>query len=358
VSIYVIRAYTSLLFSTETDQPRGVVTNDRSYDISPCPPTLIIDADSTESVVTDTHASSLHPTHPSLQTFNDLYTELYEHFGDSLAAILPIVRVPPEYFRQAQRASVTAKKAATVDLRDENSSNVGDDLLQQFLASNEKKGLSRRVHLHRRGGATDGDVYSERSSRSSRSEEHLSGEDADMTVKASDSGTQGIKLTILKRPKIKPPTPPSCTTSPLLATTATTLGTDLKAEGPARPPAGASGKKHSLVSVFAWVPMRNRDATFVFKFQGRIQFSMFSERQKAQIIARQIAAQHGAVSRYSALCAGLPLSGKRRSGGAGAGSKVIRRQIDCALDLATMLWKKIWTVFLYIGLCCILYSVH
>ena len=165
--------------------------------------------------------------------------------------------------------------------------------------------------------------------RSSISSE-LSGEDTDMTVKATVTDPAhggGIKLTILKRPKLVSTTP--------LAPGGTIAGVKSPTRDVKKGPAAAKPPR-SLVEIFAWVPMRSRDAKFVFKFQGRVQLCMFSERQKAQSLARAIAAQHAAISPYRCLCAGLALHGKPRGRGA-AGVGRPRGARGGALNLAIML---------------------
>ena len=155
------------------------------------------------------------------QVLADLYSELYEYCGDSLAGKLPIHTVT--------NWESPRKKEVHVTFEDEHSHKTGEQLLQEFLDTpypvamdTAQAGEAKGENQSADGTVEDMDYDldekseksepSERSSRSERShsDESMSflGDDADLTVKATVSDPSlGIKLTITKRPKVKPLSP-------------------------------------------------------------------------------------------------------------------------------------------------------
>ena len=116
------------------------------------------------------------------------YQQLYDCFGNSLAARLPVFVLPGVY--------VAKREEIVVSLADEFTRKSGEELLQTFLEVDRERITPT--------DDVDMDEQSERSSRSERShsDESYVDEQADLTVKATVSHpSQGIKLTILKRPK-------------------------------------------------------------------------------------------------------------------------------------------------------------
>ena len=259
-----------------------------------------------------------------LRTFAELYLELYEYFGDSLAARLPVLLIPGG--SQCNLTSATRNSApepmVALSTGDESASKTGEQLLQQFLVpSSDERRMSVRKDEQPEDGRDADENRSDgnRSSRSSRSDENTSyaGDDADLTVKATVSDPSlGIKLTILKRPKLQQfpvlwsSLPPMA--SDLAGTAASIMLNEVEKLKDRKRVGVLVRPKCKMADAFeCTVPLRNRDVIFVFKFQGRVQLCTFSERQKALILARDMAIQLAAVSRYRTLCARLQTCGKK-----------------------------------------------
>lgn len=253
-------------------------------------------------------------TTPVPKSFSEIYNQLYECFGDSLAARLPITYFPDFYEPR--------KEPVPVSFADADTARTGDELLQQFL---EHPSSTRRNTLDT---PEDMDVDEKSnpsvwSARSSRSDENLSymGEDTDLTIKATVSDpSRGIKMTILKRPKTKvstPTNPQPIVPTPTVPPAPPQVPLVQPVEATASPKKPKLGRKSSLPKsvktpdVFELSRLRERDVIFVFSFQGRVQHCVFSERQKALILARDMALQHAAVSKYRTLCSSLQHYGKR-----------------------------------------------
>lgn len=263
-------------------------------------------------------------TAPPPKTFSETYSHLYECFGDSLAARLPITNVT-DFYRHR-------KKPMLISFGDADTERTGDELLQQFLE--HPAGARRNTSDQRTPEDMDVDEKSNPSvwsARSSRSDGNLSymGEDTDLSIKATVSDpSRGIKMTILKRPKTKLSSPP--TLQPIVSTPAilpplppTQVPTLQPIDANSSPKKPKIGRKSSLPKsvktsdMFELSRLRERDVIFVFSFQGRVQHCVFSERQKALILARDMALQHAAVSKYRTLCTSLRYHGKRpKSSGA------------------------------------------
>ena len=148
------------------------------------------------------------------KNLTDMYRNLDDCFGDALSMRNPV--------RHLEGVYVVRSKEVKVSLADpdEDVHKSGEELLKQFtvgvedmLQNNEMPDLEE-VEPQSNQSPEDVDYdmeekseRSERSSRSSRShsDENLSflGEDSDLTVKNVSDPSQGIKLTIMKLPKVK-----------------------------------------------------------------------------------------------------------------------------------------------------------
>ena len=186
------------------------------------------------------------------QVLAALYAQLYEYCGDGLAGKLPVHSVANRYVGRR-------KEASRVTFEDQDSHKSGEQLLREFLDMPYPVAMDT-AQTKSENQSADGTVdmdydekseRSERSERSSRSErshsdESLSflGDDADLTVKATVSDPSlGIKLTITKRPKVKPPSPQT-----------------RREEGVRRP------SRETVASVFDSSFTRKTRATFCFRF--------------------------------------------------------------------------------------------
>ena len=284
--------------TTPADATDGGVVKDMPHIAPHLSPVVLESGDFTERE----SSADLRPhenTIPSLLTFTDLYLELYEQFGDSLACRLPIVRIP-DYYRPR-------KEPDRVSFADADTAKTGEELLKQFLFDGSSRGnQSSRGRFSTENGETE--MKSNRSSHSSISDEYT-GDDADLSIKASvNDPSHGIKLTIFKRPKSKS-TPEVA--QPLAAEKQST--TDVKIAKLSNDKKSNPVKKLSPAEMFELTTLRGRDALFMFRFQGRIQLCTFTERKKMQILARNMALQHASVSRYRNLCAQKKLYGKPKN---------------------------------------------
>lgn len=276
---------------------------------------FVVDSCPPFSVGEDSSATEIKRS-ASSSSFLDVYSKLYEYFGDSLAARLP--NVPVLDFYETKRES-----DAAVSFADEDTCRTGEELLQRFL---EQPSTSKRSRLEKDGlmeertpDDTDPDDKSNVSvcsGRSSDGNHSYVGDDTDLTIKATVTDpSRGIKLTILKRPKTT-----AAAAAPQLTSPASSLPSlwpqvfssvksvsKIQSKSCSR----SSLPKSTLKSdVFEVTQLRERDVIFVFSFQGRVQHCVFSERQKALILARDMALQHAAVSKYRSMCSALPNHGK------------------------------------------------
>ena len=211
---------------------------------------------------------------------SDMYQELYEYFGDSLAAKLPI--------RHLQNIYIQGQKEVYVSLGDDECKKSGEELLQQLLNSatpempsvqpddtemkSENHSYEQTMEEMDFDEKSEPSERSEQSSRSSRSDrshsdENLSflGDDTDLTVKATVSDpSMGIKLTITKRPKAKESCIPANVFSP-----------------PEKPDPKLEARRTKrrelrMKELFEGnlEPDQPRDVSFTFRFQGREQRCM------------------------------------------------------------------------------------
>ncbi|KAI0215764.1 Histone H4 [Lamellibrachia satsuma] len=243
------------------------------------------------------------------QVLAELYAELYEYCGDGLAGKLPIHSV--------MNRDLPRKKEVHVTFEDEHSHKTGEQLLQEFLdmpypvaMDTTQVGEAKSENQSADGTVEDMDYDvksersepSERSSRSERShsDESLSflGDDADLTVKATVSDPSlGIKLTITKRPKIKPPSPDRH-----------------KAEQKRREEATRRALRETAATVFDSSFRSRTRARFVFHFQGYEQTYGGGELLEPSIHLSPVSCPTDTFSRLSAR---LKPYGKRRKWKAG-----------------------------------------
>lgn len=247
-------------------------------------------------------------------SFLDVYSKLYEYFGDSLAARLPNVPVLDFYESKGESDAV-------VSFADDDTCRTGEELLQRFL---EQPSSSKRSRLEKDGlmedrTSDDTDLEDKSnmsvcSGRSSDGNHSYVGDDTDLTIKATVSDpSRGIKLTILKRPKTAAAAAPQLT-SPVASLPSLWPKVSSSVKTVSKIPSKScrsSLPKSTLKSdIFELTQLKERDVIFVFSFQGRVQHCVFSERQKALILARDMALQHAAVSKYRSMCSALPNHGK------------------------------------------------
>lgn len=187
----------------------------------------------------------------------DIYTQMYDYFGDALAIKLPINHVKDFY--------LTRKEEVFVSLADEDAKKTGEELLQNFLNVSHMDDNDAKSENH--SYDYDNDEKSERSERSSRSERSHSDESlgfldesTDLTVKAMSDPSQGIKLTIFKRPRVS------------VSDSETKVSPD-KSNTDDKP---AKRRRLNLRAIkdsdiFDRVPIQQKKPVFVFNYAGAIQ---------------------------------------------------------------------------------------
>lgn len=229
---------------------------------------------------------------------------LHDYLGDSLSMRLPIVHCS---FRSARHPAVASTRTVETNVLGEDSSSnqTGEQLLQQFLDPPMRDGV---IHIR-------SERSSERSSPASSDFGGVVEDDADMAIKETvNDPTGGIRLTILKRPKVRPGDDVSAAklsklddgvaqvgSSPSVAAApstdvasrevaaapqggkeADTFGAEMPALKMSKAPSQPGSKvKVNLNDVFEEMVARRRGANrrdssasgvvFVFKFQGRVQ---------------------------------------------------------------------------------------
>lgn len=314
VAEYIVRAHVQLMTSSSNAENVLESGFDRmnSVSLSTCSSVFAGDRDSFS--VGDSLAIESKNLASSSSSFLDVYSKLYEYFGDSLAARLPNVPVLDFYESKGESDAV-------VSFADEDTCRTGEELLQRFL---EQPSSSKRSRLEKDGVMEDNRTPDDTdledksnmsvcSGRSSDGNHSYVGDDTDLTIKATVSDpSRGIKLTILKRPKTAAAAPQLTSPVSSLPSLWPQVSGSVKSVSKIQSKSCRSSLPKSTLKsdVFELTHLKERDVIFVFSFQGRVQHCVFSERQKALILARDMALQHAAVSKYRSMCSALPNHGK------------------------------------------------